>query len=384
MQIVSDPPPATDLDEFRRQAAAFIQSAVADGVACPAYGAILSPALHEPAMAWQRYCFEQGWAGLHWPSEYGGQGLTRAHNTVWHEECARAEVAPYLNLQGIVLAGEAILRSGTDAQRDRLLRPTLTGEILWCQLFSEPGAGSDLAGLSSRADLDGDHFVLNGQKVWSSNAQFAQRGILMARTDPQVPRHRGISFFLLDMRLPGVEIRPVRQMTGDEEFCEVFFTDVEIPAEALLGDLHGGWRVAMEVLIDERGGAGGAGVISLGQRLDALVAGVAARGRTLDPTARGAVAHLVSRGRALQALMERSGGDPLTANVAKLYNSDLGYAEAALGSALHGADGMLSGPVTDRLLYSPGMRIAGGSSEIQRNIIGERTLGLPREPEPGS
>ncbi|HJL99417.1 MAG TPA: acyl-CoA dehydrogenase family protein, partial [Acidimicrobiales bacterium] len=214
------------IEAFREQTAAFISRAVASGDACPAYGAILPPDRHPQAMHWQRFCFDEGWAGVHWPVEYGGMGLSPEHNIVWHEECALNEVAPYLNLQGIVLAGEAILRSGTDQQRERFLRPTLSNEILWCQLFSEPGAGSDLAGLQTSAVRDGDHFILNGQKVWSSNAQFAQYGILMARTDTQQPKHKGITFFLLDMQLPGIEVRPIKQMTGDSEFCEVFFTDV--------------------------------------------------------------------------------------------------------------------------------------------------------------
>lgn len=367
-----------DLDVFRSQAGEFIASAVDSGQACPSYGAILPPALYEPAMAWQRHCYDTGWAGLHWPTDHGGQGLSRQHNIVWHEECAKAEVAPYLNLQGLVLAGEAIIRSGTDEQKERFLRPTLTNELLWCQLFSEPGAGSDLAGLTSSAVADGDRFILNGQKVWSSNAQFAQYGILMARTHPEEPKHKGISFFLLDMALPGIEVRPIRQMTGDQEFCEVFFDDVEIPADALLGGLHGGWAVAMAVLIDERGGAGGAGVISLRRRLEAMVEGAG----DLDALGRQEIASMVTRGRALQALMEQKGEDAQTANVTKLFNSDLGYDEAALAASLRGPHAMLDGDDTERLLYSPGMRIAGGSSEIQRNIIGERTLGLPRDPAP--
>jgi len=366
------------LDEFRARTTDFLERSVRSGDACPAYGAILSPALYEQAMHWQAHCYATGWAGLHWPTEHGGQGLSRSHNIVWHEECAKAEVAPYLNLQGLVLAGEAIIRSGTDAQKDRFLRSTLSSEILWCQLFSEPGAGSDLAGLSSSAVADGDRFILNGQKVWSSNAQFAQYGILMARTNPEEPKHKGISFFLLDMALPGIEVRPITQMTGDREFCEVFFTDVEVPAEALLGGLHGGWAVAMAVLIDERGGAGGAGVIALQRRLAAMAEGAG----TLDALERQAMAGVLSRGRALQALMELKGEDAQTANVAKLFNSDLGYDEAGLNAQLRGAYAMLDGPHTERLLYSPGMRIAGGSSEIQRNIIGERTLGLPRDPSP--
>ncbi len=362
---------------FREDAAEFIATAVLSGGACPAYGAILPPNLHQHAMLWQRHCFDAGWAGVHWPTEYGGMGLTVDHNVVWHEECAKAEVAPYLNLQGLVLAGEAILRSGTDEQREYFLRATLSNEILWCQLFSEPGAGSDLAGLQTSAVRDGDYYILNGQKVWSSNAQFAQYGILMARTDSEQPKHKGITFFLLDMELAGVEVRPIKQMTGDSEFCEVFFTDVSLPAESVLGEVNGGWGVAMGVLQDERGGAGAAGVISLRKRLEAMVEGSG----SVDSVKSDELTRILNRGNALQSLMERRGGDPLIAPVAKLMNSELGYDEAQLASSLQGAESMLNSKSTEDLLYSPGMRIAGGSSEIQRNIIGERILGLPREPQ---
>jgi len=362
---------------FREDAAEFIATAVLSGGACPAYGAILPPNLHQHAMLWQRHCFDAGWAGVHWPTEYGGMGLTVDHNVVWHEECAKAEVAPYLNLQGLVLAGEAILRSGTDEQREYFLRATLSNEILWCQLFSEPGAGSDLAGLQTSAVRDGDYYILNGQKVWSSNAQFAQYGILMARTDSEQPKHKGITFFLLDMELAGVEVRPIKQMTGDSEFCEVFFTDVSLPAESMLGEVNGGWGVAMGVLQDERGGAGAAGVISLRKRLEAMVEGSG----SVDSVKSDELIRILNRGNALQSLMERRGGDPLIAPVAKLMNSELGYDEAQLASSLQGAESMLNSKSTEDLLYSPGMRIAGGSSEIQRNIIGERILGLPREPQ---
>jgi len=362
---------------FREDAAEFIATAVLSGGACPAYGAILPPNLHQHAMLWQRHCFDAGWAGVHWPTEYGGMGLTVDHNVVWHEECAKAEVAPYLNLQGLVLAGEAILRSGTDEQREYFLRATLSNEILWCQLFSEPGAGSDLAGLQTSAIRDGDYYILNGQKVWSSNAQFAQYGILMARTDSEQPKHKGITFFLLDMELAGLEVRPIKQMTGDSEFCEVFFTDVSLPAESVLGEVNGGWGVAMGVLQDERGGAGAAGVISLRKRLEAMVEGSG----SVDSVKSDELTRILNRGNALQSLMERRGGDPLIAPVAKLMNSELGYDEAQLASSLQGAESMLNSKSTEDLLYSPGMRMAGGSSEIQRNILGERILGLPREPQ---
>jgi alkylation response protein AidB-like acyl-CoA dehydrogenase len=364
------------VDAFREQTQAFLAGAVAEGIACPAFGAILPPAMLEPAVAWQRHCFEQGFAGIHWPTEYGGRGLTRAHTVVWYEECARAAVAPYLNLQGIVLAGEAVLRSGTDAQRQRFLRATISAEILWCQLFSEPGAGSDLAGLQTTAELDGDHYVVNGQKVWTSNGDLAQFGILMARTDRELPKHKGISFFLLDMSLPGVEVRPLRQMTGDAEFCEVFLTDVPMPADALLGPVNGGWNVAMEVLQDERGSVGQAGVIDLERRLDRL----RRRAGADDPVGRDHVARLLARGGALRALMLRRSGEAAVAPVTKVARSELDFSAVLVETALVGAAAMLSSDTTDRLLYSPGMRIAGGTSEIQRNIIGERVLGLPREP----
>ncbi len=367
---------AESLEAFRGTTAAFLQEAVAAGEACPAYGAILVPALHDHARRWQEFCFNHGWAGLHWPAEYGGRGLSRAHTGVWMEECERAGVAPYLNLQGIVLAGEAIMRTGTDAQRQQFLRPILTGEMLWCQLFSEPGNGSDLGGLTTAAVPDGSHFVLNGQKVWSSNAQFAEYGILMARTEPDAPKHRGISFFLLDMTLPGIEVRPIKQMTGDSEFCEVFFDDVAMPGDALLGERGGGWGVAMAVLEDERGGAGSSGVISLRKRLTKMIDAAGDAG----PLGRQSLAELHARGNALAALMELHGADPRMAPVAKLANSELGYDEVATGASLRGAEAMLASDETEAFLYAPGMRIAGGTSEIQRNIIGERVLGLPREP----
>jgi alkylation response protein AidB-like acyl-CoA dehydrogenase len=318
---------------------------------------------------------DAGFAGLHWPVEYGGRGLGRAHTAVWTEECARAQVSPYLNLQGLVLAGEAILRSGSDEQRRRFLPPTLTGELLWCQLFSEPGAGSDLTGLTTSAVADGDRYRIDGTKIWSSNAQFAEYGILLARTDPVQRGHRGITFFLLDMTAPGVDVRPIRQMTGDAEFCEVFLDGVEVPADARLGPENEGWRVATEVLLDERG-SGAAGLVSLERRLDHL--------RSLagdDPARRDALLRLYVRGQALRTLLLRAGGGgPAAASSAKLLRTELEFDIEVLLASLRGPDALLGGPATDRFLYAPGMRIAGGTSEIQRNIVGERVLGLPREP----
>jgi alkylation response protein AidB-like acyl-CoA dehydrogenase len=366
------------VDAFRAEVATFLAAAAADGTACPAFGAILPPALHERARAWQGRIFEAGYAGLHWPRELGGQGLGREYAAVWSEECAKASVSPYLNLQGLVLAGEAIRRSGTPDQQRRFLRPTLSGEILWCQLFSEPNAGSDLASLQSSAVADGDDFVLDGQKVWCSNGQFAEFGILLARTDPDRRGHKGISFFLLDMSLPGIDVRPLKQMTGDAEFCEVFFDAVRMPSDALLGPLHGGWQVAMEVLQDERGSGGSAGLISLERRLDHL-----ASLKTGDPVTTDALIDLITRGHALKAMLSRQGAGPATSSAAKLTRTELEVDAEDLEATMRGAEAMLDGSKTQRFLYSPGMKIAGGSSEIQRNIIGEQILGLPREPRPG-
>jgi alkylation response protein AidB-like acyl-CoA dehydrogenase len=371
------PSPSPGIDDFRAAVAAFLAQATADGVACPAFGAILPPDLHDRARAWQRHVAEAGFAGLHWPVAYGGRGLGREHTAVWTEECARAGVSPFLNLQGLVLAGEAILRSGTDEQRRRFLPPTLTGEVLWCQLFSEPDSGSDLASLATTAVADGDRYVVDGSKIWSSNAQHAEYAILLARTDRAQRRHRGISFFLLDMATPGVDVRPIRQMTGDSEFCEVFLDGVSVPADARLGPEGEGWRITTEVLLDERG-SGGAGVVQLERRLDLL--------RSMadgDAARRDRLLRLYARGQALRALLLRGGdGGPAAASSAKLLRTELEFDIEVLLASQRGPEALLAGPDTDRFLYAPGMRIAGGTSEIQRNIIAEHVLGLPREPRP--
>ena len=364
-------------DDFRRSAARFLSGAVAADEHCPAFGAIMPPALHARARAWQRRMHAAGFAGIHWPLEYGGRGLDRTYTAIWSEECAIANVQPYLNLQGLILAGEAILRSGTDHQKARFLRPTLSGEILWCQLFSEPDAGSDLASLSTSAVRDGDAYVLNGQKVWCSNGQFAEYGIALARTDETDRGHRGISFFLVDMHAPGIDVRPLTQMTGDQEFCEVFLDDVSVPTDAMLGAENTGWLVAMQVLQDERGSSGASGLISLERRLGQL-----ASMRGDDVVLGDELVRLLVRGHALKSMLVRSGAGPAASSSAKLMRTELEFDGELVEASVRGADAMLAGEQTDRLLYAPGMKIAGGSSEIQRNIIAERILGLPRDPRP--
>lgn len=351
------------------------------------YGAICPPELIADGIEWQRRLRDAGYAGIHWPSEWGGRGLSIEHNAAWLLECARAGVPPVLNMVGLVLTGGAVLRYGTDAQKAQHLQRTLDAEDVWCQLFSEPGSGSDLASLSTRADADGDRFIINGQKVWCSGGRYSNWGILMARTKPIDPtgehgaaKHEGISFFLCPMDLPGIEIRPLQQMTGESEFDEVFFTDVELPADHLLGPLHGGWGVGMAVLTSERGHIGTA-VISLERRLDQMMR--LADGRDLDASARQQLMQLVATGSAYKAMAQRQGPVASTAaSLMKLGITQMTFDAAMLRGGLAGASGMLDGSDASGMLAAPGGRIAGGTSQVQRNIIGERLLGLPREPRP--
>ena len=368
-----------DVEQFRSEAAAWLsdnrQHAPRD------YGAICPPDLVEQGIAWQQRLFAAGYAGIHWPVEHGGRGLSIQHQAAWIEQCALAAVPPFLNMVGLVLAGQSILQFGSDEQKQQHLLPTLDASRVWCQLFSEPGAGSDLGGLSTRAERDGDRFVVNGQKVWCSGGRVSEWGILMARTDPDAKKHEGISFFLCPMDLPGIEIRPLRQMTAESEFDEVFFTDVQLPAEHLLGPLHGGWGVGMAVLTNERGHIG-ASVIGLERRLEAMAR--LAEGRELDAVQRQSLAGLLTRGNAFKAMGRRQGPQASTAaSLMKLGITEMMFDASMLRGDIVGAEAMLDGPDSYGMLAAPGGRIAGGTSQVQRNIIGERLLGLPREPRSG-
>lgn len=354
----------TDLDSFRAEARTWLAE---NKHRAPSrnYGAIVPPELIDEGVAWQRALFEGGMTGFHWPKEHGGQELPREVSGVWLEEAALADVPPFLNMVSLVLMGETVMAHGTDEQQAEHLGPTLRGDRVWCQLFSEPGAGSDLASLSTKAERDGDEFVMNGQKVWCSNGRVADYGICLARTDADLPKHKGISFFLLDMTLPGIEIRPIEQITGGSEFDEVFFTDVRVPESALLGPLNGGWGVAMGTLTNERGHIG-ASVISLARRL-----------ADIDDV------ELYIRGKALEYMGRRQGPTAsIGASLMKLGLSELMFDIAVARANGLGAAGMLDNETTRALLGAPGARIAGGSSQVQRNIIGEMILGLPKEPRP--
>jgi alkylation response protein AidB-like acyl-CoA dehydrogenase len=286
------------------------------------------------------------------------------------------------NMVGLVLTAGAILQFGTDAQRREHLPVTARADRLWCQLFSEPGAGSDLASLTTSAELDGDldtgTFLVNGQKVWCSGGRSSDWGILLARTRTDGARHDGISFLVVPMDAPGIDIRPLRQMTGEAEFDEVFFTDVEVRAGNLIGPLHGGWGVAMSVLTNERGHIGTA-VVGLERRL-ARIAAIAAE-HPLDRIERQRLSTLLGRGYALRALAARHGSGATTAgSLLKLGITELAFDAAMLRGDLGGATSLLDGGDASGMLAAPGGRIAGGTSQVQRNILGERLLGLPREP----
>ena len=364
------------VDEFAQEAKQWL--AKNKHLAPRDYGAICPPDMVNEGLAWQKHLYASGKAGIHWPVEFGGQGLTAAHQAQWLYECALVGVPGVFNMVGLVLTGGAVQKFGTPEQQAKHLNASLRADHVWCQLFSEPGAGSDLGSLSTKAERDGDRYIVNGQKVWCSGGRYSNWGILMARTNPDAPKHEGISFFLLDMSLPGIEIRPLKQMTGEAEFDEVFFTDVEMPADALLGPLHGGWGVGMAVLTSERGHIG-TSVISLERRLDSISR--LAEGRELSPTERQEVTKLLSKGMAYKAMAQRQGPVASTAaSLMKLGITEMMFETSILRSNISGMDSLLVGPEAFGVLSAPGGRIAGGTSQVQRNIIGERLLGLPREP----
>jgi alkylation response protein AidB-like acyl-CoA dehydrogenase len=341
---------------------------------------------------WQATLFEGGWAGITWPKEYGGRGGTPIQAIIFGQEQARFDVPSGVFAQGIGMAGPTIMAHGTEEQQERFLRPMLRGDEVWCQLFSEPGAGSDLASLSTRAERDGDEFVVNGQKVWTSSAHYADWGILLARTDFDAPKHRGITYFLVDMRTPGIDVRPLRQATGAAHFNEVFLSDVRIPAGQVVGPVNGGWGVTVTTLANERmliGGGQGAG-----EAFGDLVQLAASAGRSRDAIARQQLAEAFIRVQLLKYLGWRvqtaisKGQQPgPESSVLKLALSRHLAATGDLVMGLQGQAATLldyddpeSGAWPRQFLGQWSSRIGGGTEQIQRNIIGERVLGLPAEP----
>ena len=337
---------------------------------------------------WQRTLYQHGWAALTWPREYGGRGQGPIEQIVWNHELARAGLGESLFVVGIGMAGPTIIAHGTDAQRERFLDPMLRGDELWCQLFSEPGAGSDLAGLSCRAVRDGDDWVITGQKTWCSGAHYGDWGILLTRTDPSVPKHNGITFFLVDMKTPGIEVRPLRQMTGGEHFNEVFFNEARIPDAHRLGPEGGGWAVAKTTLMHERMAIGGIELMSF--RWEDFVAHANAHRERIDGVLCDEIGRLYTSVKTLELLNARMitklgrGEMPAAeASVMKLAMARIVSQGGEVGLRLLGPDAMQKdGTWQDVFLMAPSFHIAGGTDEIQKNQAAERVLGLPREVQP--
>ena len=337
---------------------------------------------------WQRRLFEGGYAGISWPKAYGGREASPSEELVYHEEMTAAR-APYVgvNFVGMLHAGPTLIVEGTDEQKKAHLPKILRGEEVWCQGFSEPNAGSDLASLRTRAVRDGDDYIVNGQKIWSSFAQLADVGELLVRTDPDAPRHRGISWLILPMDAPGIEVRPIQTVLGGSEFCEVFFDDVRIPVANRVGDENDGWRVTNVTLSFERGTA------FVGELMDARRQAEHLLTMTTDPADRRELGRILAYFDGLWALTKRNvtraqnSGDPgAGAVVLKLAYSDARDALDDLAmhvldrAALSIEDVFDVGYFVRERLRTLALPIAAGSSQIQRNIIGERLLGLPKEP----
>ncbi len=347
--------------------------------------------------SWQARLAGDRWVGVSWPVEYGGRGLGPVEHYVVQEELARARAPELIGRIGINLAGPTLLAHGTPEQRQRWLGRILSAEDHWCQLFSEPGAGSDLASVATRAAPTEGGWLLNGQKVWTSYAQFADWGVCLARTDPTAPKHKGISYLVVDMRSPGVEVRPLVQLTGDAEFNEVFFTDVFVPRDCLVGTENDGWRVANSTLSHERG-TNPRQLVIHSQLLEELLRMAAVNGAYDDWRLRQRLAQAYVEVRLFQMHNRRSlsrlekGESPGPEGSAlKLYWSEMSQrlhetAMAVLGAAAplwRGArDNPGDGAWQRSWLYYQAASIFAGTNEIQRNVLGERVLGLPREPVP--
>jgi alkylation response protein AidB-like acyl-CoA dehydrogenase len=344
--------------------------------------------------AWQRRLWEAGYVGLLWPEAYGGRGARPTQQAILNQELARARAPQLINRVGVNNTGPTLIVHGTEEQKRRFLPAILSGDELWCQLFSEPNAGSDLAAVRTRAEPDGDGFRVSGQKVWTSYAQFSKWAILLARTDPTLPKHRGLTYFVVDMESPGITIRPLRQITGSTEFSEVFLDAVPVPRAYVVGAVNQGWEIAMTTLAHERG-TGFAFKEQVLQRIavEDLVRLARATGRAADPVVRQRIAGGwidveimgLHNCRTLTAL-ERGEEPGPESSLVKLFWASLTQRLHELALALEGPHAQLSagahavddGRWQQAFLWSRVGAIAGGTSEVQANIIAQRLLGLPR------
>ena len=388
--------PSAEDEAFRDEVRTFLEESLAGDFAVVRGrgGPGDDDCLFEERLAWERHLGASGWTCVAWPEEHGGRGLSLHQQVVYFEEYARARAPGRIGHIGETLLGPTLIAFGTPEQQQRFLPGIVAGTELWCQGYSEPGAGSDLASIQTRAERDGDEWVVEGQKVWTSQAHWADWCFVLARTNREAPKHKGISYLLVPMRQDGVEIRPIHQVTGDSEFNEVFFSGARTARANVVGEVDGGWRVAMGTLGFERGAS------TLGQNLmflnewDEVLAHARANGRVHDPVIRQRLAETWSRLRLMRLnamrIMSSSPEAPPAAMVTKLFwatlHRDLGElamdvlgAEATLRSATF-PDGAPDFTRLQRVfLFSRSDTIYAGTNEIQRNIIGERALGLPKE-----
>ncbi len=342
----------------------------------------------EEGRAWQRTRYEAGMAGFTYPKEYGGQGGYAWQEQVYNEEAARYGSSSGFVAATIAMLGPTLMAFGTEEQKWTLIPRLLSAEDAWCQLFSEPGAGSDLASLGCRAVRDGDEFVMNGQKVWNSAAQWCDHGFVLTRTNPDAPKHRGITMLLIDMRWPGVEARPLVQATGAAHFNEVFFDDVRVPVGNVLGEIDGGWAAARTVLSNEAAmiGGGGSRTYPTLLRLADIYAGRGnqlVRQRLADFYARERILELM--GQRILATVRQRQKPPIDPSLLKLYYTDKRVRAGDLAATIAGSAATLncdppSGWVAAEVLGRYSVSIGGGTTEVQKNNLAERALGLPREP----
>ncbi len=369
---------------FRAEARAFLEAhAPAGGLR---YGEMADMTERvERQRAWQRELHEHGWSVPTWPEEWGGRALTPAQHVIWQQEISRVGVGEGVFNGGLSMLGPTLVAHGSEEQKARFLEPTARGDILWAQLFSEPSSGSDLASLGTRAVADGNDFVVNGQKVWSSFANHADWGFLLVRTRPEAPKHQGITFLLVDMKSPGIEVRPLVEMTGGNHFNEVFFTDVRVPRSHVVGVEGGGWAVARTTLMYERSSIGRFSALD---HVEKLVALVKERGGA-DPATADEIAEAYTWARGLDLLNKRvltrisHGRIPgAEGSVMKNAVADLMIRAADLGMRILGEDGLAAGHAYEHdFLFAPSMHIGGGTREVMKNLVAEQVLGLPREPD---